>query len=358
MKKILLIIIMMLPITIFANNNYEIKTHIIDADVEIGGALHVEELIVLEGNTDYFSRKLNYYSFGDKYYKKGDKIDYNGSSIYNGYSLSIRDVAVFELKNQIDINNLIKDKTASLKKFELTNPSKNGYSLKENDDGTSLLNIMYPIDGEIAIYIDYSINNVIVKHNDVKELNYTFKNLNLNSKEIIVRVLTPYQVTEEDNSEYNIWIHGNRNGTFQELVNDNDEKLGIYGIFKDTEEFNIRMTLPQNFVGIDMYLTQSNEDALEQIIKVEDSRKLKTDKNIQVYDNMIYMFVIIFVLLFIATIVLGILKLIDNRIFIILTIFEILLLVFNYLFYQFKYYYLFPMILVPLIGKIISNKRK
>lgn len=350
--------IMLLPLTINASNGYEVTTHVIDADVEIGGALHVEELIIIKGNSDYFSRKLNYYSFGDSYYKSGDKIDYNGSSIYNGYSLSIRDVAVFELKNKIDINDLDKDKVSSLSKFDLTNPSEKGYSLKENDDGTTLLNIMYPMDGEYAIYIDYSINNVIVKHNDVKELNYTFKNLNLNSKETIVRLLTSYQVTEDENSQYNVWIHGNRNGSFQELVNDNGEKLGIYGVFEDTEEFNVRMTMPQNFVGVDMYLTESNEDALEKIVSVENSRKDKTDKNIKVYDNMIYAFIVIFVLLFITSIVLGILKLIDNRIFILLTIFELLLLIFNYLFYQFKYYYLILMIFVPFIGKIISNRKK
>lgn len=357
MKKLLLFI-MMFPLVIFANNGYEVSTHIIDADVEIGGALHVEELIVIKGKTDSFSRKLNYYSFGDKYYQKGDKIDYNGSSIYNGYSLSIRDVAVFELKNQIDINDLTKDKVESLNKFDLTNPSNKGYSLKENDDGTTVLNIMYPIDGEIAVYIDYSVNNVVVKHNDVKELNYTFKNINLDSKETIVRVLTPYQVTEEESSQYNIWIHGNRNGSFQELVNDKEEKLGIYGVFEDTDEFNIRMTLPQNFVGVDMYLTESNEDALDKIVSVENSRRNRTDRNIKVYDNMIYVFVVIFVLLFIVNIVLGLMKLIDKRLFIILCLFEIFLVFFNYLFYQFKYYYLFLMVLVPFVGKLINDRRR
>lgn len=360
MKKLILIIMIMLfPIQILADNSYEVTTHIINANVEIAGALHVEELIVIKGNTDYLNRKLNYYSFGTSKWNGTDEIDYNGSEFYNGHSISITNVAVFDIDtSEIDINDLDKNKTSSLKEFDIKNPSNKGYSFKDNEDGTASLNVMYPIKGEMAIYIEYSVNNIVVKHNDVKELNYTFKNLNLNSKETIVRVITPYVIDKEDEDLYNVWIHGSRTGQFQEIENTNEEKLGIYGIFEETEEFNIRMTLPQDYVGIDMYLTKSNEDALDKIVAVENTRLNNTEKKNSILDNMIYFLVIVSVVFLIAVILISYFKLLDKRIYILLFIFSILICIFNYLFYQFKYFYLYIIILVPLLGKIITNKRK
>lgn len=360
MKKILLIIMMLLfPIPIFADNSYEVTHHIINANVEIAGALHVEELIVVKGKTDHINRSLNYYSFGTTKWNGTDKINYDGSEFYNAHSVSIVDIAVFDInESEIDINDLDKNKTSSLKEFNIKNPTNKGYSFKDNEDGTTQLNVLYPIDGEMAIYIEYSVNNVVVKHNDVKELNYTFKNLNLNSKETIVRVITPYTIDKEDEDLYNVWIHGNRNGQFQELENTNEEKLGIYGIFEETEEFNIRMTLPQDYVGIDMYLTESKEDALDKIVAVENSRLNNTEKRYSILDNMIYFLIGITVIFIVAVFLISYYKLLDKRIYTVLFIFALLICIFNYLFYQFKHFYLFIIILIPYLGKIISNKRK
>ena len=86
---------------------------------------------------------------------------------------------------------------------------------------------------------------------------------------------------------YNVWVHGNQNGLFQELEEDSGRKLGIYGTFKETTEFNVRMTFPQQYVGVDMYLNNSGEDALEEIKEVEQSRKDKTESNKKVIKNII-----------------------------------------------------------------------
>lgn len=357
MKKIIIFLIMLLfPLFVFADN-LEVSTHIVDTEVEIAGAIKVKELILVKGNAEYLNRKLNYYSFGTSSWDGKSKVDYEGSSFYNAHSISINKVSAFKLTDKIDINNLNRDETSALKEFDLKNPSKEGYSYHDNKDGTGDLKILYPItNDEIAFYIEYTVNNAVVKHNDIKELNYTFKNLNLNANKTIVRVITPYPVDEKDLDLYNIWIHGPRkNSVFQELENKNKEKVGIYGEFNEVTEFNIRMTLPQNYVGIDMNLNNSKEDALEQIKSVEDSRKTKTDNNEIILNNIIYVFYALAAILLIGTILIATMNLFDKKIFILLIIFAGILCGFNYLFYNFKYSYMYLIILFPFIGLLINK---
>lgn len=359
MKKIsLMVMILFMPFMVFAKNNLEVESHIIDSNIEIAGALNVKELIIVKGSSDYFSRKLNYYSYGVSAWDGKSKTNFEGSEIYNAHSVSISDVAVFKLKSEIDINNLAKDKTKSLKAFDLTKPSSEGYNYIDNKDGTGILNIMYDFDDKYAIYINYTINNLVVKHNDIKELNYTFKNLDYNSKETIVRVITPYQISKEDEKLYNVYLHGSRNGQFQELVNSNNEKLGIYGVFKDTNEFNVRMTLPQEYVGVDMYLNNSKEDALDKIVTVEKNRQSRTNTNNSILNYMIYVFIGISCLFLVSSILMGVFKIIDKRVFILLFGFSLIMCLFNYLFYGFKYWYIYLNIIIPFIGKLINKVRK
>ena len=197
MKKVLIFIVMLLmPLSVYAND-YKVTNHIIDTEVEIAGAIKVKELIVVEGKIDYLNRKLNYYSFGTKAWDGKEAVDFEGSSFYNAPSVSINKVSAFKLTDKIDINNLNRDETSALKEFDLKNPSKEGYSYKDNKNGTGDLKILYPSEDNIALYIEYTVNNAVVKHNDIKELNYTFKNLNLNADKTIVRIITPYPVTKE-----------------------------------------------------------------------------------------------------------------------------------------------------------------
>ena len=358
MKKVLIFIVMLLiPLSVYAND-YKVTNHIIDTEVEIAGAIKVKELIVVEGKIDYLNRKLNYYSFGTKAWDGKEAVDFEGSSFYNAPSVSINKVSAFKLTDKIDINNLNRDETSALKEFDLKNPSKEGYSYKDNKNGTGDLKILYPSEDNIALYIEYTVNNAVVKHNDIKELNYTFKNLNLNADKTIVRIITPYPVTKEDEDEYNIWIHGPRNSVFHEIVNSNESKVGLYGEFDKVSEFNVRMTMPQDFVGIDMMLNKSNIDALDKIKEVENARKNTTETNAKLLNNIVYVLIGLSVLLLIGTILIPVINLLDKRILILLEIFGYLFCIFNYLFYKFQYPYLYVDVLIPFISLIISKIKK
>ena len=84
MKKIIIFIILLFPLMV--NAEVKVVSHLIDAEIEVGGALNVKELIVVEGEGDYLQRTLNYYSFGNKHWNSSDEVDLDNGIIYNGQS--------------------------------------------------------------------------------------------------------------------------------------------------------------------------------------------------------------------------------------------------------------------------------
>lgn len=363
-KRLINTIVTIITCTIVAISNVsawaklEVEKHIIDSTIEIAGGLNVKELIVVKGSSEHLNRKLNYYSFGDTKWDGKEKIDFNGCSFYNAHNINITEVAAVKYDKEIDINDLTKNKIEDLKEFDISHPSNKGYSYKDNKKGEVDLKILYPFEEKIAFFINYTIGNAIVKHDDIKELNYTFKNLNYDCKKTIVRVITPYQVEKDDGKIYNVWIHGSQNGKFQEMQDQYERKLGVYGEFSQTNEFNIRMTLPQQYVGIDMYLNNSKLKALDKIKKIEEMRLGKTKQKNTVLNNTIYALSALSIIYILTSIILSLKHIIDRKIEIILAIFSIIICIFNYLFYNFTYWYIYLVLLMPFLTHFISKSKK
>ena len=60
MKKILFILMLLVgPLMVHAENDYKVISHYIDSEIEISGNLRVKELIIIDGNLDYFTRVRN-----------------------------------------------------------------------------------------------------------------------------------------------------------------------------------------------------------------------------------------------------------------------------------------------------------
>ena len=181
MKKILLFIILLFPLMV--NADLKVTSHYIDAEIEIAGGLNVKELIIVEGEGDFLYRTLNYYSFGDKHFQVGDEVNLDNGTIYNGQSISINSVGAFEVTNKIDFNAFKDNVKEYFSEFDIKNPKDSTYSYEDNKDGTGSLKLNYPVKNKkIAFYINYIVTNVVVKHNDVKEINYSFNNLKYNPK--------------------------------------------------------------------------------------------------------------------------------------------------------------------------------
>ncbi len=350
MKKLLLFIVMLFPLMV--NADLKVSSHYIDADIEIGGGLNVKELIIVEGEADFFTRKLNYYSFGDKHFKVGDEVDLDNGIIYNGQSLSVTSVGIFEVTDKIDFNSFEENVKEFFPVFDITNPKDNTYSYDDNNDGTGLLKVNYPVKNKkIAFYINYVITNVVVKHNDVKEINYSFKNLKYNAKETVLRVTIPYQTQSE---LYHVWMHGNQSGKVQELIDTNGNKAGIYAVFTEVGDvINFRMTLPQEQVGVDMFLNRSNIDALDEILKIEDERLEQTNKSNNIVNIMRYSLLSLGIAY--ALLAYFINKTNNKILFLVYILFGLFICIFNYLF-RFNYWYLYLVIVLPIMIFFFKKK--
>lgn len=265
-QKLICLIIMCFPLSVFAENNYEVTSHLIDAEIEIAGALRVKELIIIKGNTNKISRTLNYQSF----LKDNKDNIFDNSSIYNGQSIESIKISAFEVKDTIDFSTFSDNITFYFKELDLKDIKSESYSVLKYD-GMNKYNIFYDVkDKEVAIYLEYIVSNVVVVHNDITELNYTFKNLDLGAKNTLLRVIIPYQTQSE---LYKFWVHGPSNGVVQELVSSTKYKAGFMSEFKNLKEnVNVRITLPLEQVSIGVYLNHSKLDAFSKVVEIEQKK--------------------------------------------------------------------------------------
>lgn len=352
MKKLLFILtILFMPLLVHANE-YKVLNHIIDAEIEIAGGLNVKELILVEGDTSFISRNLNYYSFDNKPWDN-KTIDLDNGTIYNGKDISNLVVSAFTVKDDITFDDFNKD-MKDFKELDISSPKKETYTIKDDKNGNLNVKVFYPIkkNQKVAIYLNYVVTNVIVSHNDVSELNYTFKNLKYNSDKTLLRVIIPYKTTSK---LYNVWVHGNQSGIVEELIDKDKNKLGIVASFPTIEkEINVRMTLPKEQVSIDMFLNKSKKDALKEIKKIENNKLKNTTTNNKINNIIKYVLSIVGILYFITAFIF--IKYYNNKILIVYTLLGIFIMLFNYLF-KFNFIYLYLILIGPLFV-LIWNKIK
>lgn len=341
MKKLLLLLILLIPIKVEA----KITSHLINAEVEIAGGLRIKELIIFDEEVTNFSRTINYKMVEEAWNKKG----YN-PSIYNGYSIENLEVAVLSSPDVVDFEIFNDSEKNILEELKPANKTNNFYTKINNKFGYTI-NINHDKKvGKTAFYLDYVVANVVVVHEDVLELNYTFKKFNIGADNTIIRLLIPYP---EDSDEFKYWVHGPSNGVLQELVNSNKEKLGFVAEFAELKnDVNIRMTLPKKQVGIDVYLNKSNINALDKIIKLEDKilKKYNTNEN---------MLIIIEKVLIVVSIlyVLGafiVYRYPVKSIFYLYLLLGVILTLFNLIF-KFNIIYLYFITIIPIIYKVVAH---
>ena len=117
--------------------------------------------------------------------------------------------------------------------------------------------------------MEYLVGDVVVTHKDVRELNYTFKNLEYNADDTYLRVLIPYQTNDE---KYHVYLHGNSDGEYEEIEKDGF-KYGVFAHYPNTKkEINVRLTLPLEQIAIDQGSNHTDIEALDEIISIENKR--------------------------------------------------------------------------------------
>ena len=306
MKKIILFLLLILPISVSATANYDITDYYVKANILENGDLRVQELMVLDGEFNGYERDIVYTN--DSLSFDNNEIDFANSYIYNADG--IKDVSIkakyvdtvsFETMNDFDFdlfNETIYASNGDLAKYT-----------KTNIYGGERYRMYYHSNNDrVAFFITYTIENAVVIHNDVAELYWNF--IGSDSEDDLRNVNIKVYLPEEDNSNnFRIWAHGNLTGEIKYLE-ENNSKVGLVAKINQVyayEPVDIRTTFDKSLIKDSSMLDHSNVNALDKILDVETKRadeannlrnELKTKYNGVVIATIIYYVLFLVVLIY------------------------------------------------------------
>lgn len=260
MKKVLkyfiLFLFLIIPIKIEAMEG--ITNYYIDATILNNGDINVKEIFTMNGSFNGMNRIINYKGSSTKF--DGTIESFKGSDIYNGDSIILNEVKGISFNQNLEYNDLFK--TGDIFK-ETSFASKGDYGVftkSNNYNGIDLL-IYNPSDYNKAFYLDYTITNMAIIHNDIAELGFNiFTDLNEYVNNLVMYIHIP-----ENKELLKVWAHGPLWGN-SEIVDKNTIKLTIEDLNANTP-VDVRVAFDKTVLSESQ--KKSNVDALDKIIELE-----------------------------------------------------------------------------------------
>lgn len=262
MKKILFnfiyIFLIIFPIIAYAEG---IENYYINAIVEEDGDLRVREYYNMTGEYNGSIREINYQN-SSAYPFRPELESYGGSTLHNGNGITINEIRAVKINSKFDFTNVTGDK---FKKVESADPGDYGvYTTEIGYDGYTY-KIFLPDNEEKAFYIDYTISNMAILHNDVAELGWNV--LGDSSSESIKNLEVTVTFPNNQN-EFRVWAHGPLNGVVtpenKNVLKASISNLGMY------EALDVRATFDKEVIP---YASKkSNVEALQKILNYEEDK--------------------------------------------------------------------------------------
>jgi len=227
----------------------------IDITINDDGSMTVKEYYDLEGNYNGSYRDINYISATREF--KGNKEDFLGSDIYNGSS--IENIKIYDTRIEngyIKLNNEFTNeqnaKTGDYGVYQVNNNSK-GITIK----------VFKPSSYKTGFYIEYTVNNVVVVHNDVAELTWKFfgEDYFENTRDLRITINLP-----NTNENLRAWLHDRILTGNIKLINKNKVEVR-YDYLPNQNYTEVRLVFDKSIVP---FATKfSNVAALDIILEIE-----------------------------------------------------------------------------------------
>ncbi len=246
-----------MPIITFAEG---IENFYINATLELDGDLRVQEYFNLDGEFNGFQRIINYQN-AETYKFRPELDSYGGSELHNGSDIEINEIRAVDINSKFDFQKIKGDKFE-----EVVSAEKGDYGvyIKTRDYDGYIYTIYLPSDEEKAFYLDYTIKNIAILHEDVGELGWNiFTALEENVKNLEVTINFPNNETE-----FKVWAHGPLNGLISK-ENNNTLKATV-GNLRANKAVDIRATFDKKIISNSS--KKSNVVALDKILKYEESK--------------------------------------------------------------------------------------
>lgn len=266
MKKIVLTIFIFLcmPVLVCASEidpedvNYKINHFFVNADIQENGDVYVTELISLKGTFNGYERDLVY---------KNN----NSNNIYNAGGFTLLEIAAKKESN-VSFATMNDTDFTILKANSATN---GGYLEKYITNGNRYRMYYLSKKDMVVFRISYIIKDVVILHNDVAELYWTFIGESFDDKlsDVQIKVNLP---REDTSDAFRLWAHGELSGEIHDY--DNKYVLATVEKLNAKSSVDIRLTFHPSLMDKTIVTKQTNQNALESIIKTETERAEQANK--------------------------------------------------------------------------------
>lgn len=212
-------------------------------EIEEDGSIKVRELIKMNGDYNgmdrdiYASSLTNFSSTGTLKDIEGNNTLYDGSGVIDVRAGSISD----------DGNLSFDDFNRDVKYFDEVSYANNGESSKYiynyYNNNNAYLKIYNPSSLDEIFYIEYTVTDVVVVHEDIAELawNTLGDGYRENIGDYEVKVVLP-----NSDNDYRVWLHGPLNGEIERT--NNKEALGTFNFLGAYNPVSIRLIFDKSLV--------------------------------------------------------------------------------------------------------------
>ena len=207
MKFKILLIFIVVGLFIFVFNSkceaksYSVEDMDIQATIEKDGSVDIKQTLTYKFNGQYNGIYINVpYNSSSRNFNEVQKYNRINDLIYNGYSINVKSVKQIQDNKEIE--------------YSLNDMAYNGmngcYTTKIIEDGMEQIKVFSPsLNTTKKFEINYVINSLCVKHNDIGELYYNFIG---GSWEVEIKNLNIDIYLPNNKDEIQIWGHGPYNG--------------------------------------------------------------------------------------------------------------------------------------------------
>lgn len=239
---VVVIVIMFLPsiFTLFEGEPTEKFLSLIE--IQEDGSIKVRELIKMNGEYNGMDREISYASYSNSSYDGTLSAIEGNSDLYDGSS--IIDVKVGSISDDGSLT--FDDFNRSINYFDEVSYASNGESSKytySNFGYEVNLKIYNPSSLEEIFYIEYTVTDVVVVHEDIAEL--AWNTLGDGYREDIgdyeVKVILP-----DSDSDYRVWLHGSLNGEIERTSD--SEALGTFDFLGAYNAVSVRLIFDKSLV--------------------------------------------------------------------------------------------------------------
>ncbi len=236
------LVIMFLPVGFSLFDGEPTDKFLSEIEILDDGSIKVRELIKMNGEYNGMERDVSYANSSSEPYNGDISAIKGNSTLYDGSGIT--DIKVGSISDDGDLT--FDDFNRDINYFDEVSYASNGtsskYTFKTFMDEVNL-KLFNPSDLDEIFYIEYTVTDVVVVHEDIAELawNTLGDGYRENIGDYEVKVVLP-----NSDSDYRVWLHGPLNGNIERT--NNKQALGTFNFLGAYNPVSVRLIFDKSLV--------------------------------------------------------------------------------------------------------------